>query len=242
VNAEILKDVALRYAGLAGLNHLALFVILVVVWVRRESASRVLSVYFAAAFATAAFALFSTAGARAYAVVAAALAALWCLEVTRGRLDLSFARTPRLRLVLMALAGAYAFSHPGYTAGRPPLFIFAPLGVLLRPTLLAATALLSATSARTPGPLHWTLAVAGLAAGGVGIATEGWIHVPLVAVSGYAVLLLLGRGGRLLPESEAPGPRSVREIRDRMYSRRSILPGPRDTRRPGRRVQIRRKR
>jgi hypothetical protein len=238
---EILRAVAVTHLGLAALHHLAVFVILVVVWVRRESASRVLSFYFAVAFGTVAGALVSGGGLLIVrGLVAAALAVLWTAAAIKGRLELSFARTPRPRLVLMAVAGAFALCYPGYTGEHPPLFIFAPLGVLLPPTLLSANALLAAASATRRGRLHWALAIVGLVSGVLGLFGGGWFHVPLTLVSAYSVWLLLGRE-RLLPEKGAEGPRSVREIRDRMYSRRSLLPGPRDDRRPGRRVRIRRR-
>jgi hypothetical protein len=236
----VLKEVASRHMALAGLHHLALFAILVVVWARRSVASRVLAVYFTVAFATAAFSLFSDSGTIPQALVAVALAMLWCIEGVRGRIALAFAATPRLRLVAMACAGAFALNYPGYSEGLPS-FIFSPVGVILEPTLLAAVALLNASCRPARGPLHWSLAVAGLAVGAVGLAVDGWAHVPLVIASAYAVPLLLGRG-RFRPGSAAPDASSVREIRDRMYSRRSMLPGPRDTRRPGRTVHIRRRR
>ncbi len=240
MDVSVMRDVASEFLPLSGLHHLALVVICVIAWARRSLTERVLGVYFAVAFATAAFALFSRPGTRAQALLSAALCVLWISQavVTRGRL--SFARTPRPRLAIMALAGAFALSYPGYSEGLPP-FIFSPLGVILPPTVLAATALLNASCEPISRTLHWSLAGVGLLVGGVGLVVEGWIHVPLVLISAYAVPLLLGRG-RLRPESDAPSATSVRAIRDRMYSRRSILQGPRDTRRQGRSVRIRRRR
>ncbi|MFH1502209.1 MAG: hypothetical protein ABIG03_04105 [Candidatus Eisenbacteria bacterium] len=236
----VTREIARGFVALAGMHHLALLVIFVVVWARRNVAARLLSWYFALAFATASLSLFSRTETRVAALVSAALAALWVSEAVRARLRLSFARTPRPRLVLMALAGAFAASYPGHSGGLPP-FIFSPLGVTLQPTLLAAIALLNASSEPADRALHWSLAVAGLVVGSVGLAVEGWISLPLVVAAAYAVPLLMG-SGRLRPEVGDRGATSVRQIRDRMYSRRSLLPGPRDARRPGRAIRIRRRR
>ncbi len=256
-----LRELAENMVSLAGLHHLALFAILVIVWMRRDAASRVLSIYFTAAFGTAAAVLLSHSGTRAQGVVSLALCALWIHEAARPRVRLVFARTPRLRLVAMALFGAFAISYPGYS-GALPAFIFSPIGVILSPTLLAALALLNASTGETNRTLHWSLAVAGLMVSTAGLVTEGaavaipvvagaspvsrwlasgsWVHLPLAACSLYAIPVLLGRGG-MRPEQEASGPASVNEIRRRMYSRRSFLPGPRDPRRVDRRVKIRRR-
>lgn len=224
---------------LAGLHHLALFAILVVAWTRRDTAGRMLSVYFAAAFGTAAVSLLAHTGTRIDGAFSLALCLLWLAEVARPRIGLEFARTPRTRLVAMSAAGAFAVSYPGYS-GALPSFIFSPLGVLLAPTLLAATSLLNASCGRTNHVIHWSMAGVGAAVAVAGLASGGWEHVPLLVVSVYAAPLLLGRG-RLRPEAPKNAPGSVREVSRRMHSRRSILPGPRDAGRKGRRARVPRK-
>jgi len=229
VEPAAVREVALSFLPLAGLHHLALFVILVVVWSRREAARPILSAYLTVAFATAAVSLLSTEGARPLGPVAVALAALWLAETLRPATRLAFRRTPRPRLVMMGAAAAFAVAYPGHS-GELPSFIFSPLGVTLAPTLLASLALLNATEGPTNRTLHWSLSCVGLALGAIGVALQQWAEIALLAVSLYAMVLLV-RGGRLLPTEGDERPTSVRDVRQRMYSRWSLLPGPRDPRR-----------
>ncbi len=243
MNAELLKTIALEHLGLAAGHHLAIAVMGALFWIRRSSMERIVDVYFAAAFSTTAFALSSTAASRSTAflaagltaVLAAGLAALWIREAVLLRNVYDFRRTPRARLAVMAVAALFAIVYPGYS-GELPSFIFSPLGVLLPPTLLLALALLNCASPATDRVLHWTLAGAGFLTGGIGLAIEGPVHVPLLVAAAYAVPLLLGKGRQVARESDA-GSDSVQKMRDRMYARKTFLPGPREPRR--RRFNIR---
>jgi len=225
----VLKQVSEEFLLLSGLHHVAFVVLAAILWMRREAMARIVDAYFAVAFATAAFALATRPETRLAALVAAALAALWLRDATRPKLAIAFGRTPRLRLWIMAALGLFGIAYPGYSGELPGAF-FAPLGVILPPTVILALAILNAASPTTNGIVHWSLAATGLVVGGVGLVVEGWIHAPLIAVAIYAVALLLG-AGRVIEEREGARERSVREIRDRMYSRKTMLPGPRDPRR-----------
>jgi len=238
VNPAVLTEIAEDFLPLSALHHAVLVVVMVMVWMRRETMTRVVDVYFALAFATAAFALATRPETWFAAPVAAALAALWVRDAVHPELSLSFRRTPRIRLVIMVLLGAFGFGYPGYSGELPSAF-FAPLGVILPPTVIVALAILNSAWPQTSRILHWALAGTGLTIGGVGMAAEGWIHAPVVAASVYAVVLLSGRG-KLTEARDTARERSVREIRDRMYARKTILPGPRDPRR--RRPRVRRRR
>ena len=233
------REVALDALPLAGLHHLALFTLLIIVWIRRRSIERLMAAYFTLAFTTVAYTLTPHAGTRVWGVASAALACLWLSEAVRTRGSYDLARSPRTRLVVMGAFGAFAVAYPGFSGGLPS-FMFSPLGTTLPPTLIAATALLNAASPGTYRALHWSLAVAGLVVGIPGLAFEGWIHAPLVVVSAYAVPLLLGKG-RLRDATEPARPASVEHIRDRMYARRTFLPGPSDPRRRRRSGRIRRR-
>ena len=238
MSPEVLRAVSEEFLLLSLIHHLVFVVVLVILWIRREAMARTVNAYFAVAFATASFALATRPETRATAVVSAALAALWLWSAGGSKLALSFDRTPRLRLWIMAVLGLFGLAYPGYSGELPSAF-FAPLGVILPPTVVVALAVLNAAAPSTNRIVHWSLAATGLGVGAAGLATEGWVHVPLVAISVYAVALLLG-AGRVIEEQDGPRERSVREIRDRMYSRRTILPGPRDPRR--RRFRSRRRR
>lgn len=238
MNPAVLSEIAEEFLSLSALHHTVLVVVIVILWMRRESMARVVDVYFALAFATAAFALGTRPETRIAAAAAAALAALWIRDAVHPKLVLSFRRTPRIRLAIMTVLGAFGFGYPGYSGELPSAF-FAPLGVILPPTLIVALALENSAWPETNGILHWALAGTGLAVGVAGMGVEGWIHAPLVAISIYAFVLLSGRG-KLTEARDAVRERSVSEIRDRMYSRKTILPGPRDPRR--RRPRVRRRR
>jgi hypothetical protein len=238
MDADVLKGLSHEFLLLSAVHHVALFVMLAILWMRREALTRTSNVYFTIAFATAAFALATRPETRWSAVAAGALAALWLRNALRPRITMSFGRAPRLRLWIMGCLGLFGFAYPGYSGEFPSLF-FAPLGVILPPTLLVALALMNSASPSTDRTVHWALAATALAVGGVGLVVEGWIHAPLVGAAAYAVALLLG-AGRPAEAREGGRERSVREIRDRMYARRTILPGPRDPRR--RRFQVRRRR
>jgi len=238
VSSAELHAIAQRHLALAGAHHLALIVILTLLWTRRRGMERTVAAYFTSAFATAALALLTESGTRPLGAVAAALAALWATEVVRPRGTLSFEATPRGRLAAMALLGLFGFAYPGYS-GELPSFLFSPMGVLLPPSLLVATALLNCVAPRSNRLLHWAHAVSAGAIGAVVVRLEGWTAVPLFAVSAYAAALLLGRGRIAAPRDPARET-TVRQIRDRMYSRRTLLPGPHDPRR--RRLPVRRRR
>jgi hypothetical protein len=238
VSPDVLKAISQEFAPLALMHHLALVVLLVIFWIRREGMARAIGVYFAVAFATACAALATRPETRTTALVSAALAALWLWSALGPKPALSFSRTPRLRLWIMGGLGLFGFAYPGY-AGELPAAFFAPLGVTLSPTTMVALALQNSASASPNRIVHWALAATGLALGGAGLVLEGWIHAPLIAISAYAIALLLG-AGKLTEERRPARERSVREIRDRMYARKTILRGPRDPRR--RRLNVRRRR
>jgi hypothetical protein len=238
VDPTVLRSISEEFLLLSVLHHMVVAVLAVILWTRRQGMARTVDIYFAVAFGTAAYALATRPETRPAALAAAAITALWLWDAARPRLAVSFGRTPRLRLWIMAVLGLFGLGYPGY-AGELPSAFFAPLGVILPPTLIVALALVNAVSPSTNRIVHWALAATGLAVGGTGLFVEGWIHAPLAAIAVYAVALLSG-AGRVVEEREGPRERSVREIRDRMYSRRTILPGPRDPRR--RRFKSRRRR
>jgi hypothetical protein len=225
MSPEAQRIVAAQFAVLAALHHLAVAVVVVLFWIRRRSMERTVAVYVATAFLTAAVAQATRVPTLPGAAAAAALSALWWLEVFRPRNELSFRRTPRVRLVLMALAAAFAFIYPGYS-GELPTFVFSPLGVTLAPTLLLALALMNCAAPATNRKLHWSLAGVGVVFGVVGLFTEGLIHVPLVAASLYAAPLLLGRAVLKEDKSEVDAT-SVRAVHERMHKRRVLLSRPR---------------
>jgi len=228
MNPQLLKAIALDHLHLSGAHHAVLIVILTVFWIRRRSMERVVDVYLAAAFATTSFALASAPGTRPGAGVAACLSVLWILDAVRPRNVMSFRRTPAIRMAVMAVVGAFALVYPGYSGELPSLF-FAPVGVTLAPTLTIALALLNCAWPGTNRALHWSHVVCGATVSITGLFVEGWIHLPLLVASVYAVPLLLGRG-RMTEERDPTAGRSVRGIRDRMYTRKTFLPGPRDPR------------
>jgi hypothetical protein len=229
MNPEVLRQISEEFLLLSVLHHMAFVVLAAILWMRREAMARTVDAYLGVAFATAAFALATRQETRAAAVVAAALAALWFWDAAGPRLAIAFGRTPRLRLWIMAALGVFGLCYPGYSGDLPSAF-FAPLGVILPPTVIVALAILNAAAPTTNRVVHWSLAATGLGVGVAGLFVEGWIHAPLVAVAVYAIALLAG-AGRVIEERSGPRERSVREIRDRMYSRRTMLPGPRDPRR-----------
>ena len=221
MSPETQQAVADSFLLVAALHHFAVAVVVVLFWIRRRSMERTVAVYFALAFATAAVALASHPSARAMAALAAGLSALWCLEIVRPRNVFTFRRTPRLRLAVMGVLGLFALLYPGYS-GELPSFVFSPLGVTLPPTLLLALAMMNSVAPATSRRLHWSLAAVGLVIGANGLLTEGWIHVPLVAASVYAVPLLLGK--TVLREDEGEGgATSVRAVHERMHKRRVLL-------------------
>ncbi|MFH1688844.1 MAG: hypothetical protein ABIE42_01235 [Candidatus Eisenbacteria bacterium] len=225
MSPEAQQAVAGSFLLLAALHHVAIAVVAVLFWIRRRSMERAVAVYLALAFGTTTVALATHAPARVAAVLAAALSVLWILEVARPRNVLSFRRTPRLRLGLMIAAALFAWLYPGYS-GELPAFVFSPLGVTLPPTLLIALAAMNSAAPGTNRPLHWSLTAVGLFVGTSGLLTEGWIHVPLVTTSVYAVPLLLG----CAVLREDPGEidaTSVRAVHDRMHKRRVLLSRPR---------------
>ncbi len=231
-----MREIAAGHLPLAAAHHLAAGVIAVICWVRRRSMERAVAWYLTAAFATVAFAAWSQPSTRWATVVAALIGVFWALDAARGGHGIDLRRTPRLRLLVMGAAALFALVYPGY-AGKLPSFIFSPLGVLLPPTLVLALAVVNAASPSVDRTLHWMLAAAGVAVGVAGLLSEGLVHVPLILVAVYALPLLLGRG-RSVDPADTTGGESVRQIRNRMYSRKTLLPGPRDPRR--RRFRVRR--
>jgi hypothetical protein len=238
MNPEVLRELSAEFLLLSVVHHVALVVVVAILWMRREAMARTVDVYFAIAFATAGVALATRPETRLAAAAAGVLAALWAWDAARPRLALTLGRTPRLRLWIMVALGLFGFGYPGYSGELPSAF-FAPLGVILPPTVIVALAVVNAAWPSTNRVVHWALAATGLVVGGVGLVIEGWIHVPIIGISIYAIALLLG-AGRVVEERPTVRDRSVREIRDRMYSRRTILPGPRDPRR--RRLNVRKRR
>lgn len=235
MSPEAQQIVAGNFPLLAAVHHLAVAVVAVLFWIRRRSMERTVAVYMAFAFATAAAALATHAPARVAAVVAAALSVLWIVEAASPRNVLAFRRAPRLRLVTMSVAALFALLYPGYS-GQLPAFVFSPVGVTLPPTLLLSLSVMNVAAPGTNRALHWSLALIGLLVGINGLLTEGWIHVPLLGTSVYAVPLLLGRA--VLKED--PGEidaTSVRAVHDRMHKRRVLLSRPR--RSPVRKLDVR---
>jgi len=225
MSPETQQAVAESFLLVAALHHFAVAIVAVLFWIRRRSMERTVAVYFALAFATAAVALAGHPSARIAAAFAAGLSALWCLEAARPKNVLSFHRAPRLRLAVMGILGLFALLYPGYS-GELPSFVFSPLGVTLPPTLLLALATMNSTAPTTSRPLHGSLAAVGLVVGISGLLIEGWIHVPLVVASVYAVPLLFGRTVLREDASEA-GATSVRAVHERMHKRRVLLSRPR---------------
>jgi hypothetical protein len=227
-----------RFLLLAAAHHLIAIVIGALFWVRRRDMERAVAIYFALAFASTAVALATVPSGRITAAVAALLALLWCREVVHPRNVLSLRRTPRLRLVIMGILGVYALAYPAYPVPEP-IFVFAPLGVTLQPTVLLALALLNAAAPRTDRLLHWALVVVGLLLASVGAFSEGWAHAPLAVAAVYGVPLLLGRFA-VRDEGHETDATSVRAVHDRMHKRRVLLSRPR--RSSVRRLDIRKRR
>jgi hypothetical protein len=236
VISGIWREAANRFVVVSLVQHVALYVLATVYWTRRKSMGKAIDWYFAAGFATAAVALLTTPGARVPGCFAVALAAMWARDALRPANSFSFATTPRLRLIVMGVLALYGAAYPGYAEGLPAI-LFSPYGVLLHPTLIVSLAVLNCAE-NAERSLHWALAVTGLAWGIVGAASEGIVvHAPLIAVSAYAVPLALGRG-RKRAVTEGDGQPSIRAMRERMYNRWTLLPGPRKPRGPARRSGI----
>jgi len=216
----------LDFAHVSFAEHIAFYAAATVCWSRRRGVERVMASLFAVAFGTSAIALLSTPGARSAGFFAVALGLLFAREAQHPESVAAFATTPRPRLIAMAAIAGFGLAYPGAPPGLPAL-LFSPFGILLHPTLLVALALANSVE-HTGRALHWTLAASGLLWSIAGAASEGLVHAPLIVASAWAVPLALGKGRRRLAEDR--GPRSVREIRDRMYSRWTLLPGPRDPR------------
>jgi hypothetical protein len=238
MSPEAQQAVAADFLLLAALHHLAIVVVAVLFWIRRRSMERTVAIYMSIAFATATVALTSHPSARAVAPFAAGLTVLWALEAVHLRNVLSFRRTPRLRMWLMAAAAFFALLYPGYS-GELPTFVFSPIGVTLPPTALLSLAVLNAAAPRTNRVLHWSLAIVGSVLGGVGLAFEGWVHAPLVATSLYAMPLLMGRA-TLREDPGEVDTTSVRVVHDRIHKRRVLMSKPR--RSSVRKLDIRRRR
>jgi hypothetical protein len=97
--------------------------------------------------------------------------------------------------------------------------------------LIAAAALLNCAAPRTDRLLHWSVAAIGLLTAAIGAGVErSWVHAPLLAVSLYAIPLLLGKA-KTVERPEVGPEASVKKMRDRLYARWTLLPGPRDPRR-----------
>jgi hypothetical protein len=235
---EIAAEIAGRYAGLAALHHLTVAVLIAIFWIRRRSMERPVAVYFAAAFGTACAALAGSPQTRIFAVISAALSALWILEAFRPRGTIALRRSPKLRLAIMACLFIFALIYPGHS-GELPSFLFSSLGVTLGPTLIAALATLNAVAPFTNRPLHWSLAAAGLLVGVAGLLAEGIVHVPLLVASGYSVPLLMG-SARTVEERRPVSDTSVRAVADRIHKRRVLFSKARRT--SVRRLNIRKRR
>ncbi len=241
-----LTEIALRHLPLAGFHHLLLAVLAAMWWLRRDQIGRCLSAYMAFAFATTAVALRShPAWWLAGGLVSAALALAWLREAICPRFRMSFERTPKLRLGLMLAAAGFAVAYPGYS-GDLPAFIFSPLGVTVRPTLLLALALLNSVTPTADRTLRWTHAVAGVCYGAAGVASASSLgpasvvaSLVLVLTSCYALALLIV-AAREIDTDNAPSATSIEQLRTRMYQRHTFLPGPRDPRRRTRRPKRRR--
>lgn len=225
MSPEAQLKIAQDFLTLSALHHLAIVVIMVVFWIRRKSMERTVAIYMSLAFATSAFAMAGHEATRAWGVMSALLAVLWIVEAVRVANTLAFRSTPKFRLTVMALVCAFGLSYPGYSEGLPT-FVFSPLGVTLPPTLIVALAALNSAAPTTGRLLHWSLAAAGIAVSCSGIFREGWIHVPLLVASVYAIPLLLGRGKIAEARSEADAT-SLSAMHDRIHKRRVLLSRPR---------------
>jgi hypothetical protein len=230
VNPDVLSELALGNAELAAAHHLIFILAVVFLWLRRDL-GRVPAVILTLAFGSAAWVSLPAPGARVAGAASAALALAWAAEVVRPRSTLSFEGTSRARVFWSLVAFVYAFVYPGFTPDLP-LFVFAPLGVLLPPTVLAALALQNVAAPKVDRRSHWAHVAVGLGFGVWGLALGTWTHAPLVAISLWGAVLLV-RGTTRREDVEPEG--SVRAIRERMYARKTILPGPG---RPGRRFTV----
>jgi hypothetical protein len=165
---------------------------------------------------------------------ALALAALWLGETFRPECDMTFAHTPRPHLLLAAAGAVIAFVYPGYS-GDLPAFIFAPLGVLIAPTLMLGLSLIVAVDSRRARLLAAAHVLAGLVFGltttvGDPTARGGVGGLILLALSVLAALTALGRV-RMRESDDVPRETSIEQMRAHLYQRRTLLPGPRDPRR-----------
>jgi hypothetical protein len=233
VTTEIWRRAADGFVAVSLVQHLVLYVIAAMHWARRRSMERLIDWCFASAFATAAAALLATPGAAIPGCFAAALAALWARDALHPANAFSFATVPRLRLVVMGGLALFGAAYPGYAEGLPAI-LFSPYGVLLHPTIIVSLAALNCAD-HADRLLRWALVVTGFAWGVAGAVDEGLVaHAPLLAVSAYGAVLALGMGKkRAAPASDDE--RTLRDVRDRMYARWTLLPGPRNPRGRGRR-------
>ncbi len=234
MNQTVLSGIATAHLGISALHHIITFVLAVIWWQRRRELGRVLSAYLAVCFITVAWSmrgpLWGTGG-----IAAVALAILWMKETVRPECVMAFARTPRLRLLVAAVGAIVALAYPGYS-GELPAFIFAPLGVLIPPTLLLGLSLLVAVDARRARLLTAAHAVAGFIYAVVGFVVDGLTvravvgGFALVLLSAFAAMTATGHA-MMREENELPPETSVEQIRTRLYQRRTLLPGPRDPKR-----------
>jgi len=222
---EAEHSIAESFSSMAAAHHLVVVVVAVLFWIRRRDMELTVAVYLAVAFVTATVAMATLPETRPAAAVSAALALLWFREVARRENVLALRRTPKSRLLIAALLGAYAFCYPGYSNELPP-FVASPLGVTLAPTVLLALALMNAAAPDTSRVLHWSLVGVGAAVGVLGLATDGWVHVPLLLAALYGVPLLLGRA-TVVEERGETDATSVRAVHDRMHKRRVLMSRPR---------------
>jgi hypothetical protein len=227
VSFEVVAEVAASHLGLAALHHLAIAVLIAILWIRRESMERPVAIYFTAAFGTACAALAGRPETRVFAAMSGVLCAMWLREAVRAVGSMKLRRTPRLRLAVMAVLFLFAFLYPGHS-GVMPVFLFSSLGVTLAPTLIAALATLNAAAPSTNRPLHWSVAAAGAAVGVSGLLSEGIVHIPLLVATGYAVPLLVGKA-RTVEERSALSDTSVRAVADRIHERRVLFSKARRT-------------
>ncbi|MBD3368298.1 MAG: hypothetical protein GF405_09055 [Candidatus Eisenbacteria bacterium] len=230
-----LLAVAADGAAFAALHHLLFILGAIFLWLRRDL-GRAPSILCAAAFATSAWLLLRSTDTRIMGVAAVVLASVWVLEAVRPRSDLSFTGAPKVRVAVSLATFIYALVYPGYGIDLP-LLLFAPLGVLVPPTTLAALSVLNVSSPRVRPWAHWAHVAAGLIFGLWGLALGQWGQAPLVAASLYGAALLLRGSSRVENGSGPEG--KVKDIRDRMYSRKTLLPGPRKY---GRRINVGRRR
>ena len=235
MNPDALTALAATRAEIAVAHHLLLILGAVFLWLRRDI-GRLPSILMTAAFGSAAWVQLGSGDAVLPGAVCAVLALTWFVEVLSPASDLSFRGTPRGRLLFSLATFAYALAYPGYTTGLP-LFLVSPVGVLLPPTLLVALSLLNTAAPRVRHQFHWAHVAAGLVFGVWGLVSAGWMHAPLVAASLYGVWLL-ARGSRRIEDASGPQGK-VRDVRDRMYARKTLLPGPRKY---GRRLDVRSRR